>query len=387
MTPEEALELINTTLHSAYSLNAQYSGSDDQGAWRVVNADGTRAVLKLSRNPMWINQVQRAKAATDHLTKLGFPVPTYTAIGTTDRGTYWLQSMVQGTSAGDAPTAEQLTSLLELIEKQKGQAISEVQGQDWVWYLTDVVFRGESGYVRTLMQFGPETSSLVARIEGLVTGLQSKELPKTDLVHGDMSINQVLFAGPQVSAVLDWDQVGYGDRTIDLVSLWYSLVERDEPQRQVLEHLQTVSDPDIIKICAVYKMLTSVADQIAKAGGDLPGAVARANVALTVLDGLPKPAPAAAPGPASAPAPAPEPTSVPETAPPPGRAPDPAPVPAPVSEPSPAPVTPEPPVSDPAAGPGVDTSSASDITVDASGNVVDAAPPTSPPATPPSSSA
>jgi aminoglycoside phosphotransferase len=297
MTPEEALELINTTLHSAYSLNAQYSGSEDQGAWRVVDADGTRAVLKLSRNPMWVNQVQRAKAATDHLSKLGYPVPTYIAIGTTDRGTYWLQSMVQGTSAGDAPTAEQLTSLLGLIEKQKGQAISEVQGQDWVWYLTEVVFRGESGYVRTLMQFGPETSSLVARIEGLVTGLQNKELPKTDLVHGDMAINQILFAGRDVSAVLDWDQVGYGDRTIDLVSLWYSLVERNDAQRQVLEHIMTVSEPEIIKIYAVYKMLTSVAGQITKAGGDLPAAVARANAALAVLDSLPKPEPAAsAPG-------------------------------------------------------------------------------------------
>ena len=378
MTPEEALELINTTLHSAYSLNAQYSGSEDQGAWRVINTDGTRAVLKLSRNPMWVNQVQRAKAATDHLAKLGYPVPTYTAIGTTDRGTYWLQSMVQGTSAGEAPTAEQLTSLLGLIEQQKGQAISEVQGQDWVWYLTDVVFRGESGYVRTLMQYGPETSSLVSRIEGLVTGLQTKELPKTDLVHGDMAINQVLFAGPQVSAVLDWDQVGYGDRTIDLVSLWYSLVENADAQAQVLGHMQTVSDADIIKIYAVYKMLTTVAGEVTKAGGDLPSAVARANAALAVLDTLPKAAPAPAAVPALAPAPAPSP------APPP--APGPAAAPMPTVEPAPASPPPGP---DPV--PASDASSIANITVDASGNVVEAAPPAStpvppiPPSAPPTS--
>jgi hypothetical protein len=288
--------------------------------------------------------------------------------------------MVQGTSAGDAPTAEQLTSLLGLIEKQKGQAISEVQGQDWVWYLTEVVFRGESGYVRTLMQFGPETSSLVARIEGLVTGLQNKELPKTDLVHGDMAINQILFAGRDVSAVLDWDQVGYGDRTIDLVSLWYSLVERNDAQRQVLEHIMTVSEPEIIKIYAVYKMLTSVAGQITKAGGDLPAAVARANAALAVLDSLPKPEPAAsAPG-ATPAAMAPEP--IPASAPPPAADP------VPISEPVPAPQ----PVADVATTtPAIDTLSApestpdtsiSNVTVDSAGNVAETPPPAPPQPTP-----
>src|SRR5438046_10162516 len=42
------------------------------------------------------------------------------------------------------------------------------------------------------MQLSATTSALVADIEGLVAGLQGKMLRKTDLVHGDMNISQVL---------------------------------------------------------------------------------------------------------------------------------------------------------------------------------------------------
>jgi VCBS repeat-containing protein len=162
MTPQEALELINASQHTAYTLNAQYSGGEDQGAFQVVNADGSRAVLKLNRNPQWISQVERAKAAAVHLKALGYPVPTYLLVGSTDRGTYSLQTELPG--AADEPTVDRMNDLLRIIDLQKGQVISEVQGQDWVWYITDVVFRGESGHVRAMMQFSAETSALVAQI-------------------------------------------------------------------------------------------------------------------------------------------------------------------------------------------------------------------------------
>jgi aminoglycoside phosphotransferase (APT) family kinase protein len=166
---------------------------------------------------------------------------------------------------------------------QKNQAISEVQGQDWVWYLTDVVFRGESGNVRALMQFGAETSALVTDIESLVVGLQGKMLPKTDLVHGDMAIGQVLFSGNDVTGVVDWDQVGYGDVAQDLVSLWYSLLAAPEGRDAVMQHLLTVSDKEAIKIHAAYKMLTDVAWNINKPGGDVTAAVFQARTAIERL--------------------------------------------------------------------------------------------------------
>src|SRR6185312_11556656 len=96
MTPEEALELINASEHTSYSLNAQYSGSEDHGAYRVVDPSGSRAVLKVNSNPQWIRQIERAKAATSHLAGLGYPVPKYLISGSTDRGTYSLQSELPG---------------------------------------------------------------------------------------------------------------------------------------------------------------------------------------------------------------------------------------------------------------------------------------------------
>jgi aminoglycoside phosphotransferase len=284
MSPETALDQINAELHTVYALNSEYAGGADTGAFRVANSDGTRAVLKINPNPQWVKQVQRAKAATDHLVTLGYPAPKYLSVGSNDSGTYSLQSELPGTSA--TPTADAIASIIKLIELQKGQAISEVQGQDWVWYLMDVVFRGESGNVRAMMQFGPETSALVTDIESLVLGLQAKQLPKTDLVHGDMVISQFLFNGTDVSGVVDWDQVGYGDRTQDYVSLWYSLMAVPEPRDLVLQQARTISDPDAIKIHAVYKILTDVAWNINKSGGDVMAAVFQARTAIELLRAL-----------------------------------------------------------------------------------------------------
>ena len=286
MTPDVALELINKSENTAYKLDAQYSGGADQGAFRVVNATGTRAVLKLSRNPMWLTQVQRATVATEHLKALKYPVPAYTTSGSSDNGTYWLMTEMPGSGTDQAPTPEQTADLIRLIDLQKGQAISELMGQDWDWYIADVVFQGEGGNVRSLMQFSGDTSALVADVEGMVVGMQTKVLPKTDLVHGDMDLGQVLFEGQAVSGVLDWDQAGYGDRTIDLVSLWYSLMQFPESRDLVMKHMLEISDLEAIKIYAAYKMLATVAWHINKVGGEVIAVVTQARTALDLLKKL-----------------------------------------------------------------------------------------------------
>jgi hypothetical protein len=252
----------------------------------VADADGKHGVLKVSANPVWINQIQRAKAATDHLRAVNYPAPVYEAMGSNERGTWWLQSVMEGAGLEAPPTTDQITSLIATLELQKGQAISEVQGQDWVWYIMDVVFQGSDGMVRALMQFSPDTSALVSDIETLVVGLQGKAVPKTDLVHGDMSVSQVLYNGQQVAAVLDWDQVGYGDRTIDFAALWYSLMGSPEPRDLVMQHMVEISEPDVIKICAAYKMLAIVAWHINKVGGDVTQVVLQARTALDLLHKL-----------------------------------------------------------------------------------------------------
>src|SRR5215207_3829018 len=120
MSPEEALEYINAEIHTAYALNAEYAGGSDSGAYRVANTDGSRAVLKINANPQWVSQVQRAKAATKHLATLSYPVPSYLVVGSTDHGTYSLQSELTG--SGGEPAPETITRLIALIELQKGQA-------------------------------------------------------------------------------------------------------------------------------------------------------------------------------------------------------------------------------------------------------------------------
>jgi aminoglycoside phosphotransferase (APT) family kinase protein len=282
MSPESAVELINASEHTSYQLGAQFSNGQDSGAYLAVDGD-KRAVLKVSRNPMWLSQVTRATAATNHLKAISYPVPTYITSGSSDNGTYWLQSELTGNLLSGTPAIEQITDLVRLIELQKEQAISDLQGQDWDWYIADVVFQGEDGMVRAMMKFSADTSALVADIEGMVIGLQNKVLPKTDLVHGNMNIGQILFQDSKVSGVLDWDQAGYGDRTIDFVSLWYSLINAPEPRDYVMKHMLEISDPESIKIYAAYKMLATVSWHINKVGGEVISVVTQARTALSLL--------------------------------------------------------------------------------------------------------
>ncbi len=322
MDPNSALEYINAAKGTNYTLTAQFSGGEH--AFRVTNTDGARAVLKTSNNPMWKAQIERAKAATGHLRPLGYPVPAYYYIDATDRGTFWLEDELPGL-ATEKPTPEQVTALINLIELQKGKAISEVQGQDWGWYIQSAVFKGEGSLVRMLMLFGPETSSLAAQIEGMVMGLDNLMLEKGDLVHGDFTIDQVLTQGQNISAVLDWDQVGYGDRLIDLVGLWFSLADQPEASAQIMNHMLQVSKPETIKVYAAYKMLALLAWQINKAGGDIAGTVARTRTALAQLLAMgaappappaPPPAPPAPAAPPAPPAPAAPPFAPAPSAPP-----------------------------------------------------------------------
>ncbi|HEX3082574.1 MAG TPA: aminoglycoside phosphotransferase family protein [Candidatus Saccharimonadia bacterium] len=285
MTPEAALDYINAAKSTHYTVAGQFSGGENQGAFRVSSADGKEAVLKISANPMWRSQIERAKAATDHLRPMGYPVPTYQYIDAISSGTFWLEDIMPG-EAVTAATPDHIKRLLELIELQKGQTISAVQGQDWSWFAMGVVFRGDSGYVRNLMQFSTETSALAAQIEGLVLGLDGKALGNTDLVHGEYNLSQVLATGPTITAILDWDQAGYGDRTMDLVGLWYSLMDQPAARDQVFEHMTKVSDPQIIKIFAAYRMLTTLATNMNKPGGEVANASQQAKTALGLLHNL-----------------------------------------------------------------------------------------------------
>ncbi len=282
MDPELALDLLNTSVRSTYTLQAQYSGGEDRGAFRVLSPSGTPAVLKTNLNPRWVKQVQRAQSAAERLRQLGYPAPNYIAVGATDAGTYSLQSELPGEPV-ETPSADQIKAVLALIELQKDHAIPELDGQDWSWYVKDMLFSGDSNHTHSLAQYSRETADLAFEIKGLIAGLQNEPLRTTDIVHGDFVLAQVLFSGPNVSGVVDWDQVGHGDRTTDLVALWMSAIDQPAANDLILAHMRSIATPAVIKLCAAHKMLLTIGWHINKAGGDVPGAVAQARAALEHL--------------------------------------------------------------------------------------------------------
>ncbi len=282
MEPESALELLNSSVGMAYTLQAQFSGGGDRGAFLVMSPSGTPAVLKTNRNPQWVEQVKKAQSATERLRQLGYPVPNYVYVGATDMGTYQLQSELPGQRV-NVPAPEQVKAVLALIELQKDQAIPELESQDWAWYVKDMLFSGDSSNTHSMAQFSRETADLAFEVKGLVAGLQNEPLRTSDIVHGDFVLNQVLFNGVTVTGVIDWDQVGHGDRTTDLAALWLSIIDQAAARDLVMQQMRSISTPGVIKLCAAHKMLMTIGWQINNVGGDVPAAVAQARTALGQL--------------------------------------------------------------------------------------------------------
>ncbi len=109
---------------------------------------------------------------------------------------------------------EEAEMILELLETQVG--IGPRGPQDWSAYNRDVVFSDRYGFASEVRGSSPEGAEIVASFSALCEPYRFSELPVTDLVHGDLSTQNILVRNGRITGVVDVEAVGRGTRVSDL---------------------------------------------------------------------------------------------------------------------------------------------------------------------------
>ena len=255
---------INYQHGTNLKLKGRYAQGENQGAYAVEDASGAPFVLKWQATTAMLSRLERARLIADRLVERGGPAPRYGRRGSVPEGTtYWLQTALPGNPPADLRLSlEHAQQLLELNERQAGQAVSAEQ--DWSWYVRRVVFAGESGWADTLQRHSPETRALLGRLVRVTAGREASVSRTGDLVHGDLALGNVLVVGRQVTGLVDWDAAGCGDRALDLSKLLFYSYENlptyeNRPVQDVLrERIADISGPDALVVYLVYNILAQL---------------------------------------------------------------------------------------------------------------------------------
>lgn len=167
--------------------------------------------------------------------------------------------------------------LTDLVNRQTG--LDPDPGRNWSEYARSVVF-GETAPARDrLRASGPAGAAVVEAFLHLCHGLKDLELPSSDLVHGDLSTNNVLVEDGQVTGVVDIEALGSGTRVFDLASLLREgYLWRGDPPAMVAirTEAERIAGPDVLKICVTSTVFEVLDFELAGSSTDLDQMFTRA---------------------------------------------------------------------------------------------------------------
>jgi fructosamine-3-kinase len=252
---EQLVMRINARHGTQFRLQGRYAAGENEGAFALADTCDARYVLKWNQRPAWLQSIDRARRITDHLRAGQVPVPAYTLADTFEGIAYWIQTGLPGAPPAQLSPA-QLQQLLMYVDMQAGQSITPEQ--NWSAYVLDVVFRGESGWRDSLLNYGPATRAVLERLTQLLADRRGLVLRADDIVHGDLVIANVLVSSEQISGIIDWDAAGCGDRSLDCSKLLFD--RYDQPaQRDLLgAHIRALSGQAGLALYLSYNILAQL---------------------------------------------------------------------------------------------------------------------------------
>lgn len=245
------LRFVNDQHDARWCLDRALSDDTRGCTWALSDSSGKRAVLKWTSQRAWAPQVLRASETIVHARAHGYPTPAWLAVGVTQDGfPYEVQEWVLGSSPAslDAHVAALLAAVVAL---QAG--IAPTTEQNWSGYAHRVVFENESRLHDDVAEFSEATRRVIDRIDQLCAEHRGHRLPDDDLVHGDLSWQNVLIEHSRISGIIDAEALGRGTRAIDLLTPLrqaYVLGSDEAVRAQLLEAAVTAADPGVLSVCA-----------------------------------------------------------------------------------------------------------------------------------------
>jgi hypothetical protein len=194
----------------------------DRYTWLAQGEPG-QVVVKAVPKPFAAERAEWAAAKLPLLARSGYPVAEPVWNGPLDDEWFVVvQSRLPGEPLDNLGPAV-LEQLLGFIELQAGSPAAE-GGWDISWWVSVVLFEGWEGWWRTTWRVAPQEAG---RLRVLLEPAWGYRLPTDDVVHHDLSVDNVLAVDGTISGVVDWDDGGKGSRAIDLAGLlfeWHHIV-------------------------------------------------------------------------------------------------------------------------------------------------------------------
>lgn len=212
----ELVDLINRREGTAWVPLKRLAGGYQQGAYELVDAAGTRAVLKWHKDHLPARKLEQIARVIGIARGRGWPTSRWLAVGPlSNDGAYIVEELIAGDHA--TQLAGIADALLEAIRLQGG--MKPETDQDWSAYIYRCVFEGEADLAKR-MGARPETAALQERLEALVATARGVILPTDDLVHGDFVLNNIVLRDGHPFLV-DAAHAGKGTRAYDLATLLF----------------------------------------------------------------------------------------------------------------------------------------------------------------------
>lgn len=247
------LEELNLTHGSTYQLVRPLLGGFQSGAWLIEDDARRTAVLKWTRDRTWAGQVQRASRAVARIRRCGYPTPAWLVVGTTGSGCgYQVQQYVPGMRREhlNEHTAHQAISILEL---QTG--LDPDPDRCWSDYLTTTLHQERASMISDVSATGVAGVELSARTAQLVSRYDVPVFPRSDLVHGDFRLANVLFDDDTVRGVIDIEALGSGTRAFDYATLLDHEVADDSAVELLVAAGSQVAGPAVLAHCFAHVVL------------------------------------------------------------------------------------------------------------------------------------
>jgi phosphotransferase family enzyme len=253
----QILRSVNRTHGTSYTLVGRLPGGYRSGAHLVRDRSGRDAVLKWSPDPSWARHVQRAAPLVAAARRAGWPTPAWLAVGTTDEGhLYQLQERVRGLSP-ERLTGPMARQALVIIDWQRGRAPDSEQC--WSAYDRAVVYAGGSGPLDSIDEYSAAGHAFAGTVRAALAPYHQCTLPDSDLVHGDLSPDNILLDGDRLVAVIDVEAAGRGSRFHDVASLVaHGMLWDGDPDALGLlhAHARRHAEPGVFEISVAAAFIT-----------------------------------------------------------------------------------------------------------------------------------
>lgn len=248
---------INAIHDTTYTLGSRFIGGYNDGAFPIVTIHEQQHVLKLSYAPRAIPLIQQLQAC-------GYPTPGILFVGeTSDHTPYLVQQFLPGVPLATLTpvVAEQLLYVIDQQADRNPTPTKDWQ-HSWSRYAHAVVFANESEWITLIRHTTSATAQLLAAIEHLVAPFQKLVLPNTDIVHGDLNIENVFAEESQITGIIDMLYAGYGTRAIDLATILHFGYTHNYDQAvrdRFRQHIYLLVGHAGLCVCLAYRVIAMLA--------------------------------------------------------------------------------------------------------------------------------